>query len=97
MCRYVLPAGTFSEVLTVLVNTWMGSPPMLSSFYMVMISCTTGLWHSLCLWLHLPMFLGLLADLFASLALIYEKPESDLLRYKPESHLSASAGLIVCC
>jgi sodium/potassium-transporting ATPase subunit alpha len=49
----------------VLVNVWLGAPAFLSSFQMVLISCST--------------------DFFASLALVYEPAESDLLLRPPRN------------
>lgn len=46
---YVLPAGTFSEVISVLVNVLLGTPVFLSSFYMIIISCATDFFACLAL------------------------------------------------
>lgn len=41
VCLYLLPAGSWSEMLTVLVNIFFGIPSMLSNFQMLMIcTCT---------------------------------------------------------
>lgn len=38
---YLIPAGTFSELFTVLFNILLGLPQILSSFLMIIISCLT--------------------------------------------------------
>lgn len=46
VCIYLLPAGSFSEMLTVLANVFIGIQPPLSSFYMIIISICTDVFAS---------------------------------------------------
>lgn len=45
---YLLPAGSWSEVWPVLINTFLGAPLSLSSFLMVIICCFTDSKYTLC-------------------------------------------------
>src|SRR4051812_40323985 len=63
VCIYLLPGGTFNQMLTVFVNTYFGISPMLSNFQMLCISCLT--------------------DVSVALALVYEKPESNVMQRAP--------------
>jgi sodium/potassium-transporting ATPase subunit alpha len=60
---YLLPAGSFSELLPVLANVYLGMPLPMSSFQMIVICVLT--------------------DLCGTIALVYEKPETDLMLQKP--------------
>lgn len=60
---YLLPAGSFSELIPVFTNIFLGVPLPLSAFMMVVICVVT--------------------DMAPSLALMYEKPESNLLARPP--------------
>ncbi|CAO3652453.1 unnamed protein product [Cunninghamella echinulata] len=46
---YLLPAGSFSEIMPVLINAFAGTPLPLSSFLMIIICCFTDLFPSLSL------------------------------------------------
>ena len=46
---YLLPAGTFCEMLTVLANVFLGAPPALGGILMIVISCGTDMISSLAL------------------------------------------------
>jgi len=60
---YLLPAGSWSEMLPVMTNVFLGMPLALSSFLMIVICCCT--------------------DVGPSLAMVYEKPESSIMRAPP--------------
>jgi len=60
---YLLPAGSWSEMLPVMTNVFLGMPLALSSFLMIVICCCT--------------------DVGPSLAMVYEKPESSIMRSPP--------------
>ncbi|GAA6003245.1 cation-translocating P-type ATPase [Rhodotorula paludigena] len=60
---YLLPAGSFSELIPVLLNVLFGLPQALSSIQMILICAVT--------------------DVLPALALIFEKPEADLLLRPP--------------
>jgi len=60
---YLLPAGSWSEMLPVMTNVFLGMPLALSSFLMIVICCCT--------------------DVGPSLAMVYEKPESSIMREPP--------------
>jgi sodium/potassium-transporting ATPase subunit alpha len=60
---YLLPAGSWSEMLPVMTNVFLGMPLALSSFLMIVICCCT--------------------DVGPSLAMVYEKPESSIMRVPP--------------
>lgn len=62
---YVLPAGSFAELLAILIYVIVGTPTFLSSFQMIVICCAT--------------------DFLSCLALVYEPPESDLMRREPRN------------
>ncbi|KAN0065286.1 hypothetical protein ACQY0O_001121 [Thecaphora frezii] len=62
---YLLPAGTFAELWTVLLSFFFGLPQILGNVQMILICVGT--------------------DLFPSLSLCFEKPESDLLKRKPRN------------
>jgi len=49
VCIYLLPGGTFNEMLTVFVNVYFGMPAMLTNFQMLCISCLTDVSVSLAL------------------------------------------------
>ena len=49
VCIYLLPGGTFNEMLTVFVNVYFGIPAMLSNFQMLCISCLTDVAVSIAL------------------------------------------------
>jgi sodium/potassium-transporting ATPase subunit alpha len=46
---YLIPAGTFAEILPVLINIFLGTPQTLSSFQMIIICMLTDLFPSLAL------------------------------------------------
>jgi len=60
---YLLPAGSWSELLPVLVTVFLGLQQPLGSFEMI--------------------YLCIVTDVFPSLALIYEKPEADIMHRPP--------------
>ncbi|KXN71430.1 calcium ATPase, partial [Conidiobolus coronatus NRRL 28638] len=60
---YLLPAGSFSEMVPILINAILGVPLPLSPFLMIVICVLT--------------------DMISSLAIMCEKPESDLLLRPP--------------
>ncbi|KXN71427.1 HAD-like protein, partial [Conidiobolus coronatus NRRL 28638] len=60
---YLLPAGSFSEMIPILVNVILGCPIPLSPFFMIVICVLT--------------------DIFSSMAIMCEKPESNLLLRSP--------------
>merc|ERR1719456_1073236 len=60
---YLLPAGSWSEMVPVMANVFLGIPLSLDSFLMIVICCCT--------------------DVFPSLAMVYEKPESSLMQAYP--------------
>jgi len=62
---YLLPAGSWSEMLPVAVNVFLGSPLALSPFLMIVICVLT--------------------DVFASLALVHEQAESDIMARRPRN------------
>jgi sodium/potassium-transporting ATPase subunit alpha len=63
VCLYLIPAGTFSELIPVLLNIYIGVPLPLSGFLMI--------------------FICVITDIGPALSLMYEQPESDLMRRKP--------------
>jgi len=62
---YLLPAGSWSEMLPVVVNVFFGAPLALSPFLMIVIC--------------------MLTDVFASLALVHERAESDIMKRRPRN------------
>ncbi|KAG7529951.1 hypothetical protein FFLO_05307 [Filobasidium floriforme] len=62
---YLLPAGSFSELMPILLNVFLGLPQALSSIQMILICVVT--------------------DVFAAVALCFEKPEVGLLTRKPRN------------
>jgi len=62
---YLMPAGTYTEFLTVFANVFLGMQLALSSYLQVCFSITN--------------------DVIMSIALMYEKPESDLMARKPRN------------
>eukprot|EP00742_Colponemidia_sp_Colp-10_P001616 GILJ01001735.1.p1 GENE.GILJ01001735.1~~GILJ01001735.1.p1 ORF type:complete len:1054 (+),score=155.27 GILJ01001735.1:48-3164(+) len=62
---YLLPAGSWAELMPILANFILGVPLPLSPFLMVIICCFT--------------------DVATSVALVYEKPEADLMRRPPRN------------
>ncbi|KAI8865392.1 HAD-like protein, partial [Ramicandelaber brevisporus] len=75
---YLLPAGSFSELIPTLFAFLLGCPMLLSPFLMIVICVFT--------------------DMISSIALMYEKPEANLLQRKPRNPRQtrlASAKLIL--
>ncbi|KAI0746984.1 calcium ATPase transmembrane domain M-containing protein [Daedaleopsis nitida] len=62
---YLMPAGTYTEFMTVFCNVFLGMQLALSSYLQVCFSITN--------------------DVVMSIALMYEKPESDLMLRKPRN------------
>ncbi|KAK9720816.1 hypothetical protein K7432_003880 [Basidiobolus ranarum] len=60
---YLLPAGSWSELIPILVNFLLGVPLPLSAFLMI--------------------FICVLTDMLPSIAMMFETPESDLLKRAP--------------
>ncbi|KAK9716972.1 hypothetical protein K7432_006518 [Basidiobolus ranarum] len=60
---YLLPAGSWSELIPILVNVLLGVPLPLSAFLMI--------------------FICVLTDMLPSIAIMFETPESDLLKRPP--------------
>ena len=60
---YLLPAGSWSEMLPVIACVFFGMPQPLSSFQMIMIC--------------------MLTDIFPSMSMVYELPESDIMLRPP--------------
>ncbi|KAJ1958605.1 hypothetical protein GGI12_004690, partial [Dipsacomyces acuminosporus] len=62
---YLLPAGSFSEFIPMVMNMVFGVPLPLSVFYMIIICMLTDVW--------------------ASISLMYESPESDIMYRAPRN------------
>ncbi|KAK9767443.1 hypothetical protein K7432_002751 [Basidiobolus ranarum] len=60
---YLLPAGSWSELIPILVNVLLGVPLPLSAFLMI--------------------YICVLTDMLPSIAIMFETPESDLLKRPP--------------
>jgi sodium/potassium-transporting ATPase subunit alpha len=74
---YLLPAGSWSELLPILANILFGIPLPLSAFLMIYICVITGM--------SFPAVVPTILDVGPSLSLIFEKPEADLMSRKPRS------------
>lgn len=85
---YLLPAGSFSELMPILLNVFLGLPQALSSIQMmyvygpVMLDYQTSSLTRFFLCLSL---ICVVTDVFAAVALCFEKPEVGLLTRKPRN------------
>ncbi|KAK7001680.1 calcium ATPase [Favolaschia claudopus] len=68
---YLLPAGSFSELMPVLLNVLAGVPQALSSIQMIILMTM--------------LQICVVTDVLPALSMVYEKPEADLLLRKPRN------------